>query len=142
MERKEPSDSGGNSRPQSICRQAPPTVPGSPRLPSSTPLPLASLPSGQHVKPDLSLDPSLLLGVLLEVGRGQPSPAPEGGSPMGTRHFLILGSPDRAHRAILLQPHPMSFLTLPLPGSLPLLPPFFSSPEATVTVTWSTLCPS
>lgn len=58
---------------------------------------------------------------------------------MGTRHFLILGSPDRAHRAILLQPHPMSFLTLPLPGSLPLLLPFFSSPEAAVTVTWSLL---
>lgn len=58
---------------------------------------------------------------------------------MGTRHFLILGSPDRAQRAILLQPHPVSSLILPLPGSLLLPPPLFSSPEAAVTGTWSLL---
>lgn len=107
--------------------------------PSPRPLPLASLSSGQGVKPDLSLDPSLLLVILLGVQRGQPSPAPEGGSPMGTRRFLILGSPTRAQGAILLPPHPTSFLILLLSGSLPLLPPFFSSSEAAVTMTWSLL---
>lgn len=87
------------------------------------------------------MDPSLPLVILLEVGRGQPGPAqpPKEADPWELEHFLILGSPDRALRAILLQPHPTSSLMLPLLGPLPFFPLFFSSTEATVTVTWPPL---
>lgn len=89
----------------------------------------------------MGLGPNLLLVILLKEGRGLPGRAQplKEADPWEPEHFLILGSPDRALRALLHQPHPTSSLRLPLLGPLPRLLPLFSSPEATMTVTWPPL---
>lgn len=111
-ERKGQSDSGGNSQPCSLhgLTRPLPQVLGTPGLPCSSSSPSSSLSPGQGVKPDVGLDPSLPLAILLEVGRGQPGPAQprREADPREPECFLILGSPDKALRAILLQPHLIS----------------------------------
>ena len=107
-ESKGQSDTGGYSRPL-WPHQAPPTVPRSPGLPCPSSSP-SGLPISRSVcEADLGLDPSLPLVILLaweEVSQAQPSP--QGRQTHGNQRFLILGSPDRALRAVLLRPHPMS----------------------------------
>lgn len=143
-ERKGQIDTGGNSRPCSLrgLTRPLPQFLGTPGLPCFSSSPSGSLFSGQSVKPHLGFAPSLPLVILLEVERGQPGPA----QPLREAHswepecFLILGSPDKALRTILCQPHRMSSHAPLASQSHPLLLPLFSSgPEATVTVTWPPL---